>query len=132
MISTCQRIFPTPFRSLGFSLVSVFWLISIPALSAEQSDPFATENKTVEKGSQAAKKDSDDPFAPAKQVKGGPAALAPENRATAKSIRKVNATPIDDRIDFEVTVTPKQARRGETVLLTIAGTPKPGFHTYPL
>src|SRR6266851_8583322 len=132
MISTFQRIFPTTFRSLGFSLVSVFWLISLPALSAEQSDPFATENKTVEKGDPAAKKDSDDPFAPAKQVKGGSAGAAPEDRATAKATRKVNATPIDDRMDFEITVTPRQARRGETVLLTIACAPKPGFHTYPL
>src|SRR5207245_652173 len=33
---------------------------------------------------------------------------------------------------FETTVTTQQARRGETVQLTIAGNPKPGFHTYPL
>src|SRR5439155_17583764 len=31
-----------------------------------------------------------------------------------------------------VSVTPKEAKRGETVQLVITGTPKPGFHTYPL
>jgi thiol:disulfide interchange protein DsbD len=37
-----------------------------------------------------------------------------------------------DRIDFEVTLNPKQVRRGETFRLTMKGLPKPGFHTYPL
>src|SRR5437762_5063280 len=40
--------------------------------------------------------------------------------------------PSDERIDFAVTVLPKEARRGETVKLTVTGTPRPGFHTYPL
>jgi thiol:disulfide interchange protein len=63
----------------------------------------------------------DNPFAPAIQAKSSPAPLL-----------KRKSTPIDDRIDFEITVTPKEARRGEIVHLTVTGTPKPRFHTYPL
>jgi thiol:disulfide interchange protein DsbD len=37
-----------------------------------------------------------------------------------------------DRLVFKMAVKPTQAKRGELVRLTITGTPKPGFHTYPL
>jgi thiol:disulfide interchange protein DsbD len=40
--------------------------------------------------------------------------------------------PTDDRIDFQVEVTPAKARPGEVVKLTIKGEPRPGYHTYPL
>lgn len=43
-----------------------------------------------------------------------------------------SGNPTDDRIDFDVKLEPQQARRGETVKLTITGMPRPGFHTYPL
>src|SRR5438093_11999192 len=66
----------------------------------------------------------DDLFAPANQ-KSEPAKQTP---ATAKG----KPTPFDERIDFAITVTPQEGRRGETVQLTITGTPRPGFHTYPL
>src|ERR1700741_3795442 len=67
----------------------------------------------------------DDPFAqPPKSGATPPLANAPGSQA-AKN-------PTDDRIDFAVTVSPKEAKRGETVKLTITGTPRPGFHTYPL
>src|SRR6266851_1362376 len=40
--------------------------------------------------------------------------------------------PTMERIDFEVSVKPQEAKRGETVKLTITGLPLPGFHTYPM
>jgi thiol:disulfide interchange protein DsbD len=73
----------------------------------------------------------EDPFAPANQAKNGPARKE-SKQATAKAASKGKRTPIDDRIDFEITVMPREARRGEVVHLTITGTPRPGFHTYPL
>lgn len=132
MNSTCPKSFPANARLLGWILVSLFWPISLATLMAEQSDPFAAENKTADKAGQAATKDAGDPFAPANQMKDGTANPIGEERGLVKATPKVKPTPIDDRIDFEVTVAPKQARRGETMHLTIQGTPKPGFHTYPL
>jgi thiol:disulfide interchange protein DsbD len=67
----------------------------------------------------------DDPFAPANKT-------ADNGRPAAKATSKGKSTPIDDRIDFEITVTPKEARRGELIHLAVTGTPRPGFHTYPL
>jgi thiol:disulfide interchange protein DsbD len=40
--------------------------------------------------------------------------------------------PTMERIDFDVSVKPQDAKRGETVKLTITGMPLPGFHTYPM
>jgi thiol:disulfide interchange protein DsbD len=40
--------------------------------------------------------------------------------------------PTDDRIDFKVSVSPEQAKPGQTLRLTITGIPRPGFHTYPI
>lgn len=37
-----------------------------------------------------------------------------------------------DLLRFVTTVEPKEARRGELVRLTIRGTPKSGYHTYPI
>jgi thiol:disulfide interchange protein len=54
-----------------------------------------------------------DPFAPANQGKLRPPATAA-------------------LIDFKVSLSPREARPGETVKLTITGTPKPGYHTYPI
>jgi thiol:disulfide interchange protein DsbD len=60
----------------------------------------------------------DDPFAP----------TAPPPNSVAKGRKN----PTDDRIDFAVSVDPVKARRGQTVRVTIRGTPRPGYHTYPL
>jgi thiol:disulfide interchange protein DsbD len=35
-------------------------------------------------------------------------------------------------IDFKVSLSPREARPGETIRLTITGTPKLGYHTYPV
>jgi thiol:disulfide interchange protein DsbD len=63
----------------------------------------------------------DDPFSDANQ--------AP---ARAKDDKQRKLETVEDRIEFKVAVEPKEAKPGETVRLTITGTPKPGFHTYPL
>src|SRR5579871_295046 len=130
MLSIDSKTFPSTARTLGLRLLSWFWLLSLPLLVAGQDDPFAGGNKAADKVGQGAKKDPSDPFAGANQTKD--AAAAPKDRTIAKGTSKGKPTPIDDRIDFEITLTPNQARRGETVQLMIKGTPRPGFHTYPL
>jgi thiol:disulfide interchange protein DsbD len=52
--------------------------------------------------------------------------FAPENKGRLKPPRTA------ERIDFKVSVSPQEARPGETVKLTITGIPKPGYHTYPV
>ena len=42
------------------------------------------------------------------------------------------AAPIADLISFKVNVEPPEGRRGETVRVTVTGTPKSGYYTYPL
>jgi thiol:disulfide interchange protein DsbD len=58
-----------------------------------------------------------------------PFASQPSAAAKPASGRK---DPSEDRIDFQIAVEPKQARRGETVRVSIRGVPRPGYHTYPL
>jgi thiol:disulfide interchange protein DsbD len=41
-------------------------------------------------------------------------------------------TSVKDRLVFQAAVTPTEAKRGELVKLTVTGTLKPGYHTYPL
>lgn len=72
---------------------------------------------------------ADDPFSEANQRAAGSAASKPPEPPVAPAAKR---NPTAERIDFQVAVTPPQARRGETVQLTITGIPRPGFHTYPL
>jgi thiol:disulfide interchange protein len=41
-----------------------------------------------------------------------------------------NAKELKDVIDFEVTVWPKEAKRGQTVRVTVTGMPRRGWHTF--
>jgi thiol:disulfide interchange protein len=67
----------------------------------------------------------DDPFSQAPKLNAKSTDSSSRNSAAAKN-------PTADRIDFDVSVTPKEAKRGEIVKLNILGIPRPGFHTYPL
>src|SRR5229473_2259456 len=71
----------------------------------------------------------DDPFAENPKQNAKPSAKSPVANAPGSDTRK---NPTDDRIDFEVSVKPQEAKRGETVKLIIKGIPRPGFHTYPM
>src|SRR5712692_876460 len=106
-----RRMFRMPVNNFGPStrwvwflafLLAGIWSGLLPRTAAAQDDPFAQTPKANAKP---------------------PAANAPGSPA---------ANPTADRIDFAVSVTPKEAKRGGTVKLTITGTPRPGFHTYPL
>jgi thiol:disulfide interchange protein len=79
---------------------------------------------------QAAKGGPDDPFDSSNRVHDESAPATP--KATAAAVKKLDASPIDDRIEFKISFEPEQARRGETVKMTIAGQLKPGYHTYPM
>jgi thiol:disulfide interchange protein DsbD len=52
--------------------------------------------------------------------------------ARAKDDKPRTRETVEDRITFAAAVEPKEQKRGQTVRLTITGTPKPGYHTYPL
>ncbi len=68
-------------------------------------------------GSVAAGPADDDPFAESNAAPAAPAAAKADKTA--------------DLLRFEASVEPKEARPGQVVRLTIKGTPKPGYHTYP-
>ncbi len=57
---------------------------------------------------------------------------APVLAAAEAKFSQTNTTPIDKLIQLQVSITPAEARRGETVQLTITGKLKPGYHTYPI
>src|SRR5262249_58187006 len=116
-------------------------LATVTGLTAPpDADPFAPANSIN------AAKAADDPFAPANSIdapkKGAdddpfaPANVAPPDRAPAPAkvpVKEVGRVPVTaKRIDFIVSVEPTTVRRGETVKLTIKGTPRPGYHTYPI
>lgn len=75
---------------------------------------------------------SGDPFDKANEA--GAAAIAEKvNVQPARPANKAGPQlTIADVIDFDISVTPKEVRPGQTVKLTITGTPKPGYHAYPL
>ncbi len=87
---------------------------------AGQDDPFDLKFQ--------AQKRNDDPFAQENKFGNDPFDLG--NKAEPKTDKIEKSKGVADRIDFEVSVTPKEAAPGQTVKLTITGTPKPGFHTY--
>lgn len=65
----------------------------------------------------------DDPFHP---LNAAGATLPPGKAGAPKP------DPTADLVRFEFTLEPGEGRRGQTVRLTITGTPKSGYHTYPL
>src|SRR4051812_8031551 len=71
-------------------------------------------------GSLSRAQPEDDPFAPANQAPPHKAAINPVTQRLAQLI------------DFKTTVEPAEVKPGELVKLTITGTLKPGFHTYPI
>jgi thiol:disulfide interchange protein DsbD len=100
-----------PVNAISRFIFGFFFVLSVLAFSAPkavaQDDPFAENPKQNAKTSEK------------KPVANAPGPDARKN-------------PTDDRIDFEVSVKPQEAKRGETVKLIIKGIPRPGFHTYPM
>jgi thiol:disulfide interchange protein DsbD len=103
---------------VGLALV----LVALPAASARpEGDPFAESNRAAK----AAQPAADDPFAEANRAK-ALAGRAPAPQPAAK------ADPTANLLRFDVSVTPAEAKPGQVVRVTITGTPKEGYHTYPL
>src|SRR5437588_7245947 len=86
---------------LRFCLLLLLSLITVPA--ARSQNPV------------------DDPFDLSNRVKDEPAAANGAAAAKPQGVKKLGATALDDRIEFQVQVDPQQARRGETVKMTITG-----------
>ena len=93
------------------------------APAAFAQDPFSLQNKRPEstKAETPAATKLADPK-PQQQT---------ANQLEKGAWRKLNDTAIDSRLDLKIAVTPQQVRRGQTVKVTVTGTPRPGFHTYP-
>src|SRR5262249_3377642 len=111
--SPCNRVITMAckrFYRILWLGATVLATLSAFRVAAAQDDPFDVKNKLPDK-SPVVKQ-------PAVRIP----ILSPLSKKSAAG----------ERIDFDVSITPKQARRGEMVRLTIRGTPKPGFHTYPI
>jgi thiol:disulfide interchange protein len=63
----------------------------------------------------SSKEDPEDPLSLAQQIE----------------VATKRKSDIDARVEFDVTYTPQQVRRGQVVKVIVRGRPKPGFHTYP-
>lgn len=129
MIATLRSARPV----LGVVLIGLL-LASLAAAAPPSDDPFAPENNVDAKPKPGKLKDVpalDDPFAPANAVgaKPGP----PPAGAGKFEVKAVGKTPpTAARIDFAFDIKPVPARRGEIITLSITGTPRPGFYTYPI
>src|SRR5262245_48386704 len=133
-----REFFNAP-RWIGGAFLA-FLLAGTATLAAPlDNDPFAPANSID--GARA--KAADDPFAPANAIDAGkPKAAAdddpfaptnvalPEKPLSKVAVKEVG--PTAKRIDFIVSAEPTTVRRGETVKLTIKGTPRTTFHTYPI
>src|SRR5271166_4200055 len=118
MISVRERAF------WGIGGVLALLVAVSGALHAGSSDPFDPANEA--KATVAAANPQADPFAEANKadVK---VAKVEDNKPGLPARKRLGLL---DVIDFDTSVTPKEARPGQTVQLTITGTPKPGYHAY--
>jgi thiol:disulfide interchange protein len=73
-----------------------------------------------------------DPFSLENQAQDDvpPPRIGPADPPTPGPAQKLKTSA--DELDFQASIEPKEALRGETVKLTITGKPHVGFHTYPL
>jgi thiol:disulfide interchange protein DsbD len=118
----------TPMKK--FYLFAAFGLLVFGVrLLAGQDDPFDLKFQAT--------KANDDPFALVNKLElakapanGGNDPFAPGNKAEPKPPAPKRNSGVAARIDFEVSVDPKQVAPGQTVKLTITGKLKPTFHTY--
>ena len=121
----------------GCALATVLLAAAQP--QGPKDDPFDRANKLPDKAP-AVKAPAtievpgpkDDPFDPANKLPDKPPPLKLPTTIRLPGGIPGSRPPTADRIDFEVSVSPSQARRGETVRLTIKGVPRPGYHTYPI
>jgi cytochrome c biogenesis protein CcdA len=125
-----RKIFRAGTRLVVLGLAALLWLTGALAAAVEHNQATGAERSAAKAGQLG--RDADDPFAPANQVKDGRPQTGQGNEAPTTATRTGKPTPIDERIHFEVTIAPRKIRRGEIAQLTVAGTPRPGFHTYPL
>jgi thiol:disulfide interchange protein DsbD len=121
-----------PMKKFCFHFASgLLALVLVTPLLVGQDDPFDSKFQ--------AKKGNDDPFAVENKLdRDDPFRL--ENKAGVKS--KVDppspkqgsfkSQKLAEVINFDVKVNPSKAKPGEVVQITIAGTPKKGYHTYPI
>jgi len=108
-------------RGLGIAALLSLTLSFLTLAAPPEEDPFAPAN-AVDAAKPA--KGEDDPFAPANRVEAAKPTTEPKKTGKAPA-----TAPL---IDFKITIEPRQVRRGETAKLLIAGTPKPGYYTYPI
>jgi thiol:disulfide interchange protein len=102
-------------------------------LRAGQLDPFAEKYQA----------EQPDPFAPQNQASSHPDKVGQKSPPGSEQKlpnpfeqgpfgKPAQNASVRDLIDLRVAVTPKSARRGETVEMTITGKVRPGYHTFAL
>jgi thiol:disulfide interchange protein DsbD len=117
-------------RSFGLVFLTVALASATPSrAAAADDDPFADSNAAAAAPnpakSAASPAPNDDPFA-----ENNAAAATPKPPEPAAPAAVPDKTL--ERLSLEASVEPQTVRPGQTVRLTIRGTPKPGFHTYPI
>jgi thiol:disulfide interchange protein len=101
------------------------WVGVQPALRGNPQDVFSKANQAkIDPFSEINKAP---PFQQRLDDKQAPAKL--EDKFQPKDAPP-NAKGLNDVIDFEVAVSPKEAKRGQTVRVTVTGMPRKGWHTY--
>jgi thiol:disulfide interchange protein DsbD len=116
------------FLSRWAVLVVCALLTNFATAGDDIDDPFSPANQV--KVAKAPVDDANDPFAPSNQLKFTPKPKVTPTPAKTSVIQGMaNGKTL---IDFEVSVSPSVVRRGEKVTLTVKGTPRPGYRTYPI
>jgi thiol:disulfide interchange protein DsbD len=113
-------------------VASLVVLLGSTADFAQKDDLFDRVGKALASPTPAKKNGQDDPFSPENELKESPQTAAGSVAASKAAVTRTNASPIDKLIEFQTSIEPGRARRGQTVTLKIRGTPASGYHTYPL
>lgn len=121
-------------------------LATTPPLPGQEPDPFAEINKATQKPTATTVAANDDPFDPSNRAAPTNTVVPPKPTTTETAKAPAASRPADavaatptgrqpkaaELIDFEIYLSPGKVRRGQTVRVTVRGTPKQGYHTYPM
>src|SRR5262245_12882202 len=112
-------------RLAALALVGILAAGACAAAGVAGDDPFALANAARTPAPAAAEKN--DPFAPGNAHESRPGDRTADTKAVGRPA-DTRAPATAAHIDFKVELSPARVRRGETVQLTITGTPGKGYH----
>src|SRR5262249_30659093 len=114
------------------SVSSLVVLLATTASFAQKDDLFDKVGKALAGPALGKKSSQDDPFSPENELKEESTGTRSNQAADKPGVRKTSVDSFDRLVEFQGTVEPGRVRRGQTVKLTLRGTPAAGYHTYPL